>query len=193
MRTRRPEALLYFPAVIIGGMVTLGGLAWLYERTRKKIEHPRLGTLTFYGDHWEALIPHIPGKLSVCWEVPGGRNGPDASELERFEAFWKRLPGILEQIRPRALEDLENCHDAAVGTRDEIQTRAILERVAAQASTFEQDWTLWTVAIHQGRHGERFWALEFEVSWDLEHKRTAYLEPDGKLIRYDLSCVVVDL
>ena len=34
------------------------------------------------------------------------------------------------------------------------------------------------------------WNLEFEVSWDPEHGRTAYLDLDRELLYYDLSCVV---
>lgn len=193
MRTRRAEALLYFPAIIIGGMLTLGGLVWIYDKTRKRIVHPRLGTLTFFGDHWEGSTPHYrSGKPAVRVEIGGSRKGPSEEETERFEALWKRINELVEEIRPHALRDLEDNHDSLVGTRDEELTAGIVERVAANPLAFDDDWVLSAVAVHQGRE-ERFWALEFQVSWDAEHQRTAYVDGSGKVVGYDASCVVVDL
>lgn len=194
MRPHRLEPLLYFPVLIIGGMMTLGGLAWLYEKTRKRIEHPRLGTLTYYGDHWQALVPRAPGKLSVRWEIPGNRKGPDQDDLARFEALWARLDTVLDSVRPQALIDLEDCFDAVTGTRDEADLQAVLERAASGASGgLEQDWTLAGLGIYRGAGGQRYWTLEFDVTWDPEHQRMAYLDMDGSFVLYDLSCAVVDL
>jgi hypothetical protein len=193
MQPPRLDPLLYFPAIIIGGMLTLSGLAWLYEKTRKKIVHPRWGTLTYYGDHWVALVPYNnPSGSSVRWEVPGDRKGPDAEALERFEAMWARLPGLLDQIRPHAMVELEDCHDAVAGTRDEPGTRAVIER-ASSPGGLDKDWVLCGLAIYRGERGQSYWSLEFEVSWDPEHQRMAYLDMDGNFVLYDLSCTVVDL
>ena len=176
-------------------MCALGGMAWVYEKTRRKIEHPVYGTLTFYGDHWAGLIPHFaPGESAVLFELPGDKKGPDPNALERFAALWARIPEVLEQVRPHAVEDLENAHDAVMGTREEASTREVVERIAADPNAFTKDWQLSSVCLrpsegHQGRH----WSLDFEVSWDPEHQRIAYLDLDGRLLRYDLSCAVVEL
>jgi hypothetical protein len=194
MHQQRPEALLYFPVLIIGGMVTLGGLAWLYEKTRKKITHPRLGTMTFYGDNWAAMVAHYsPGQPTVRVEIPGTRGGPNDEDLASFEALWARMPQVVDSVRPYAIEDLEDAHDAVLGTKDEALTRAIVERIAGQPRLLDADWVLSGVGLHAGRQGSRHWCLEFAVSWDAEHQRSAYLDPDGGLLRYDLSCTVVDL
>ena len=193
MRARRPEALLYFPAIIIGGMLTLGSLVWVYDKTRKRITHPKLGTLTFYGDHWEAMVPNYrAGKPAVRVAIPGTRKGPGEEELARFDALWARISELVETIRPHALRDLEDNHDSLMGTRDEALTAGIVERVAGNSAALDEDWVLSAVAVHQGRR-DRFWALEFGVSWDEEHHRTAYLDGDGQVVGYDASCVVVDL
>lgn len=171
----------------------LGGLVWIYDKTRKRISHPRLGTLTYFGDHWEASVPHYrPGKPAVRVAIPGTAKGPDEQESERFEALWGRIPDLIETIRPHALRDLEDNHDSVIGTRDEGLTAGIVERVAANPRTLDEDWVLSAVAVHQGRR-DRFWAVEFQVSWDEEHQRTAYLDENGQVVCYDASCVVVDL
>ena len=193
MRARRPEALLYFPALIIGGALTLGGLVWLYDKTRKRIVHPKLGTLTFYGDHWEAMVPHYrPGKSAVRVEIPGTKTGPGQEELERFDTLWTRIAELVEGVRPHALRDLEDNHDAVIGTRNEGLTVKIVERVAANPTALDDDWVLTAVSVYPGRR-DRFWALEFGVNWDEEHGRTAYLNGEGQVVVYDASCVVVDL
>jgi hypothetical protein len=194
MRLRRPEALLYFPVLIIGGMITLGGLAWLYEKTRKKIVHPRFGNMIYYGESWTAVVPHyIPGRPAVRVEIPGTRKGPNEEELERFEALWQRMEELVQSVRPHALEDLEDAHDAVLGTRDEALTKSIAERTAGNPMQLDADWTLSAVSMYSGSRGKRYWCLEFEVSWDEEHQRTAYLDLDGQFLRYELSCAVVDL
>jgi hypothetical protein len=191
---RRPEAWLYFPAVIIGGMCLLGGMAWAYEKTRRKIEHPVYGTLTFYGDHWAGLAPPLaPGSPSVRFEIPGGKKGPEEGAVERFTAFWSRMPEVVELVRPHAVVDLENAHDAVAGTRDETLTKDIIERISADPASFDKDWTLSAVALRPGLRGGQHWTLEFEVGWDAEHQRAAYLDLDGRFLRYELSCAMVDL
>lgn len=194
LRILRPEALLYFPAMIIGGMCALGGLAWLYERTRKKVEHPRLGRLTFYGDHWVGTVPHyLAQNPPVRIEVPGTRKGPDEQDLERLEALWPKLGALICEIRPHAVEDLEDAHDAVQGTDLGELTRDVIERVATDPAQLDSDWTLSAVALQTGLRGQRHWCLEFEVSWDAEHQRSAYLDLDGRFLRYEMSCAVVDL
>ncbi len=193
MRPLRTEALLYFPAIIIGGMCTLGGLAWIYEKTRKKFVHPRLGPMTYYGDGWVVLLSRDGSAQPVRVELPGDRKTPSESDIVAFEALWARIDEVVEAIRPRAVEDLEDAHDAVIGTSEEADLKAAVERAAEGAATFAEDWVLSGIHQHKGREGQTFWCLIFEVSWDLEHQRVAYLEPDGRLRHYDLSCTVVNL
>jgi hypothetical protein len=129
----------------------------------------------------------------VRWEIPGSRQGPNEQELERFEALWARLPQLLDLIRPHAAVELEDCHDAVAGTRDEVLTRALMERVAQDRTSLDQDWVLCGVGIHEGERGKRYWTLEFDVTWDIEHQRMAYLDMEGGFVLYDLSCAVVEL
>ena len=62
-----------WPIFLFVLLAVLGGLVWLYDKTRKRIVHPKLGTLTFYGDHWEAMVLHYkPGKPAVVYERAEG-------------------------------------------------------------------------------------------------------------------------
>lgn len=186
----RLDALLYFPVLIVGGMCTLGGLAWLYEKTRKKIVHPRLGTMTRYDNGWVALLPHYTrGERSVRVELPGGKSGPDPEPLERFEALWSDVAQAVARVRPYALQALED--DGNADENAEIQ--ALMERSAGDLTRLDEDWILSGVSLYQGERGRQYWYLEFDVSWDVEHQRAAYLDLDGCFLRYDLSCSVVDL
>ena len=194
MQLRRVDALLYFPAVIIGGMITLGGLAWVYEKTRRKVQHPKWGTLVLDGDQWRFLVPHfLEAEPAVTVEIPGGRKEPHAEDLERFEKVWPRMPEMVEAARVRAIEDLQDAYDAVLGESLEAELRPIVERVAADPKALDQDWKLGAVRIYEGQQGGRYWSLEFETSWDEEHQRTAYYDLEGKLLRYDLSVTVIDL
>jgi hypothetical protein len=175
-------------------MCLLGGLAWLYEKTRKRIQDPRFGTLIYYGESWMGLVPHYEAsEPAVRFEVPGTRKGPEEGALERFAELWAGMPQLVESLRGPAIEDLEDAHDALVGTSDEALTRAVIERVAGQPKELSGDWKLACVALRTGLRGGRHWCLDFDVSWDGEHQRTAYLDLDRRLLRYDASCVVVDL
>lgn len=194
MRPFRTEALLYFPAIIIGGMCALGGLVWVYEKTRKKVQHPRLGTMTFYDDGWVTTLQRDGGKgRPVRVELPGDRKHPQEDEVLRFEALWARIDEVVEALRPHAIEELEDAHDAVIGSSDEAPAKAALERAAKGGTEFAQDWVLSAINQHEGRSGQPFWCLVFEVSWDEEHQRAAYLEADGAFRHYDLSSTVVNL
>ncbi len=193
MQLRRLEAMLYFPAVIIGGMMTLGSLAWLYEKTRRKIQHPRWGVLTHDGDHWRFLVPHYrAGEPAVSVEIPGTRKEPDVADLEHFSKLWDKISEFVEQARSRAIEDLQDTYDAVLGEPFEATLRPIVELVAADPQSLDAHWKLSSVSIHQGRDSQRYWNLEFEPSWDEEHQRSAYFDLTGKLLSYDLSVTVID-
>lgn len=194
MKNCRLDALLYFPAVIIAGMVTLGSLAWVYEKTRRKIVHPKWGTLTLEGDHWRFLVPHYRvGEPAVTVELSGDKTAPDGEELERFEALWGRVGELVEKARPLAIEDLQDAYDAVLGESFEAQLRPIVERVAADPLALDVDWKLTSISLYQGKGARRFWNLEFEPSWDEEHQRSAYFDLEGNFLLYDLSVTVVDL
>ena len=194
MNSRRMDPLFYFPAVIIGGMVTLGGLAWIYEKTRRKIEHPKWGTLVLDGDQWRFLVPHYrQGEPAVTVEIPGSRKAPDSEDLDRFEKLWPRVSDMVEAARDRAIEDLQDAYDAVLGEPFEAELRPIVERVAADPKALDNDWKLAAMRVYHGLRGDRYWNLEFEPSWDEEHQRTAYFDLEGNFLRYDLSVTVVDL
>lgn len=194
MKIRRLDPLLYFPAVIMTGMVALGGLAWVYEKTRRKFVHPRWGTLTLEGDRWRFMVPHYrAGEPAVTVELLGGKTAPDEEEIERFEALWGRVADLVEKVRPLAIEDLHDAYDAVLGDSFETQLRPIVERVAADPSALDADWKLASIRVYQGSKGQKFWSLEFEPSWDEEHQRSAYFDLEDNVVLYDLSVAVVDL
>ena len=194
MQLRRLEAILYFPAVIIGGMITLGSLTWLYEKTRRKFQHPRWGLLTLDGEHWRFLVPHYrAGEPAVSVEIPGTRKEPNAADLELFNKLWDEVSEFVERARPHAIEDLQDSYDSVLGEPLEAELRPIVEQIAADPKSLDTHWKLSSISIHQGRDHQRYWNLEFEPSWDEEHQRSAYFDLTGKLHRYDLSVTVIDL
>ena len=194
MQNRRLEAILYFPAVIIGGMVTLGGLAWLYEKTRKKVQHPRWGLLTLDGANWRFLVPHYrPEESAISVEIPGTSKEPHAEALEQFTKLWDDISEIVELARPHAIEDLQDAYDAVLGEPLEATLRPIVELVASDPKALDTHWKLSSISVHQGQNEQQYWNLEFEPSWDEEHQRSAYFDMKGKFLRYDLSVTVIDL
>ncbi len=185
--------IFFLPLLIIGGMCLLSGLAWLYEKTRKKIDCVGLGTVTYSGENWSGLIPHFQtGEPAVRFEIPGGKSGPNPTDVDRLLQFWQTVSQQLDLIRPLAMVELEDCFDNVSGTRDEAPLAEILERTATDSKALDRDWSLCQVGLYEGSTRERYWALDFEVTWDVEHTRCAYLDLGGGLLGYDLSCVVVE-
>lgn len=190
MRLSRTEALLYFPALIIGGMCSLIGLAWVYEKTRKKIQHPKLGAMTYYDNGWVVFVAHYnPKEGRVRVEIPGSKAGPEEPLVDNFERFWERIQETVATVRPHAIASLEDDYDAT----DDPLIQAILERTSQSHEHLDQDWQLSQVSLIQGRDQKYYWYLEFQVSWDEEHQRAAYLDLEGHFLRYEMSCSVVEL
>lgn len=187
------QPIFFLPVLIVGGMCLLGAMAWVYEKTRRKMICPGLGTVTYTGNGWSGLLPHFQAdQAAVRFEIPGKKTGPDPLDVDRFLQFWPKVPQQLDLIRPLATVELEDCYDSVSGTREEASLGEILERTATDPKAFDKDWALCQVGLYEGSTQDRYWALDFEVSWDAEHTRCAYLDLDGHLLGYDLSCVVVE-
>lgn len=173
-------------------------ITWIYDKTRRRMEHSTLGRLTYGGDKWWGTRPHFQdGSPEVRFELPGGKSGPDPEAIEKFEVLWKERNRFLDAAVVPALEDLDNVLEdlpleeqrAVLGTED-------AESIEVTTAHLEKTWILAEIALLDLQSDESSsvpkwcWALEFTVAWDDEHSRTAHFDLEGNLLSYDLSCTV---
>lgn len=186
---------LLAPLIVVGGgfglLLTACGIAWVYEKTRKKIEHPSLGTLTFQGDSWIGLRAHFrQGQPAIRFELPGDKDGPEFQSVDRFEQLWASLEKTLAKIRPAALEEFDEIKDCC-DDPDHLELVADIEKHRLDnPEEFDKHWILSEIGLLAG--SRPYWDLEFEVAWDIEHSRSACLDLDGRLLIYTLSCALGD-
>ena len=181
---------LWVPLSLFGGglllLLSLGALAWLYEKTRRRIHHDQLGDLTAYGHDWTGLRVHIhSGEPALRFRLPGDKQGPSPATVAQFEQLWSHLEDILERIRPAAWSEYEQIRECL----DSPEDRKLVGEID---SDFSRHWWLREIALLRGSQKRLYWSLDFEVAWDPEHSRTAYLDLEEKLLHYDLSCAVID-
>lgn len=185
---------IYVVGVAVALLIAVSGIAWLYEKTRPKMNHPSLGELSFFGGFWNGLRNFRSNAIRLS--LPGEKSGPGDDTVTKFEGLWSRLDTLLETVKSNAVEEFRDC----VGSLDEEERKLLEAEVERDLGdverNFQEHWTLVGVRLEDLQEDETsdiprwYWMLEFEVSWDPEHTRTAYLNLDGELIYYDLTCVV---
>lgn len=187
---RNPDAVTWLVGMGMAGLGLLGAAAWLYEKTRKKIQHPSLGTLTFRSGSWTGLLSHYQAEQpAIRFELPGDKSGPSAAELDRFLDFWKNIESTVDTIREQAILKFEEIADAYEESEEAELVSEIQEKLDSDPKSFDQYWVLVEIYREVSKIAPTVgWVLEFEVSWDVEHNRSAYLSVDGQLLNYDLSC-----
>ena len=164
------------------GLLCVGAV--VYERTRKKIVHPELGRLTYEWGTW--IGSREVESRPVRFELPGPRSGPDEQACRKLTELWPRLPQLVEKCRESALLEFEEtCEDYEGGDLDLIKTE-----LKADPNNLLKHWKLYCVAL--SNEHTLPWTLEFEVTWDPEHTRSAFFNSEVCLVDYQLSCSVFD-
>ncbi len=180
------------PFYVVGGgfglLMTACVAAWIYEKTRKTLEHPRLGRLTFSSGLWTGLRHYIPAQPAVRFTLPGDKSGPDPMQVERFEQLWSALGETLERIRPHAMGEYNEIKDC---DQDSELTTEISASLNESEKGFDKYWNLAEIGLQERPKGKFCWNLELEVAWDIEHSRAASLDLDGQVLNYGLSCALV--
>ena len=186
MRTRSPEAITWLLSVGVGGFAVLCGVAFIYEKSRKKVDHPELGRLTYDWGSWSGTLPHYRNEgPAVRFHIPGKKTGPTTQECEELLAFWKTLENKVVEARNSAIQEFLDIEEAYEGTPEEELVAEIAEDIS-DPTAFDSHWTLAGVA--RSESGPYQWSLEFDVAWDPEHTRSAYFDSEGALFAYGLTC-----
>lgn len=189
MRTQTPEAVAW---LVTAGFTSFGLLcfgAFVYEKTRKKVEHPKLGPLTFEWGTWVGSLPSpTDGEPSVRFELPGPRTGPQESLCEEMTILWSQIATLTSEARPSALEEFEEIQD----NYESDAIEHIAQAVASDPKSFEKFWTLAGVYRTKSEDGLMAWRLEFEVDWDPEHTRSAHFSQELGFSGYTLSVAEVE-
>ena len=84
-----------------------------------------------------------------------------------------------------SLEFEETCEDYEGGDLDLIKTE-----LKADPNNLLKHWKLYCVAL--SNEHTLPWTLEFEVTWDPEHTRSAFFNSEVCLVDYQLSSSVFD-
>ena len=162
-------------------------LAWLYEKTRRRIHHDRLGDLTGYCGDWVGMRASFqPAEPALRFRLPGNKQGPAPATVDQFEQLWSHLEAILERIWPAAWSEYQQLRESYLDSPDD---QKLVSEIDAD---FSKHWWLREIALLRGSQNRLYWSLDFEVAWDPEHSRTAYLDLEENLLRYALSCAVID-
>lgn len=187
---------LYVVGTGAGIVLMTAAIAWVYEKTRKRLEHPSLGQIIYSHGHWSGLRKHFsPDEPAIRFELPGDREGPEPEAVEKFEGLWSEMPSILDSIRPAATAEYADIKD----TDDSKEHRELVAEIAQamefSSESFDKYWQLSEIALKEGQHSENedgwLWCLEFEVAWDVEHTRSAHLNLNKELVEYNLSCAML--
>jgi hypothetical protein len=186
MRARSTEAITWLVSVGVGGFALLCGVAFIYEKSRKKIEHPELGRLTYDWGSWSGLFPHYKGEgPAVRFQIPGKKAGPTAQACEELLGFYKSVEDRVGEARESAIQEFLDIEEAY----QESPERELVARIADELTdptAFDSYWRLAGVA--RSDSGPYLWSLEFDVAWDPEHTRSAYYDSEGALFAYGLTC-----
>ena len=184
------SALIWLWGIGLGGLGVLSAAAWVYEKTRKKIEHPNLGVLVYGSGSWSGLLPHFKtGQPAVRFELPGDKEGPNAQEIDRFQDFWKNMESTVSSLRDSAIAEFEEISEAYEDSEEAELVENIQKKLSLDAASFDEYWILIEVYREVSELAPSVgWVLEFEVAWDVEHSRAAYLSVDGQLLAYNLTC-----
>lgn len=147
-------------------LLLLGGCRWAYVKSRRGLEHPQLGSLELDDGLWSGC-KKFKGNL-VRIELPGDKEGPFQDGIELLEQLWSQLDGVLKRVEPIVIEDFGD-------NRDD------------ESDQTECTWALTEVHLEPvDEEEEPCWRLEFDVAWDEEHSRAAYLDTqECQLLAYD--------
>lgn len=189
---------LYVVLIGVSIAAAAGLIAWVYDKTRRRIRHPLLGELTYTGHSWWGLRPHFqPDLPAVRFELPGGKSGPDNEAVDRLEQLWKERDTVLERIEPHAIAEMRDCLEAIEPSEtEEFFGFSYQDGMPLERRHLEQNWILSEISLRDAETDDQAtapkwcWTLEFEVGWDEEHPRAAHLDLDGTVLAYDLACAV---
>jgi hypothetical protein len=188
--TKTPEAVTWLVSAGVSSFALLCLGAWVYEKTRKKIQHPKLGPLVYDWGTWSGLIVHYkPGEPGVRFELPGPKSGPVLADSEALLEFWSGIQVRVQEARCPAWEEFQELAEdyGEEGDAEAELFQEIQEDCLSDESAFENHWWLVSLALSSDDCAYT-WCLEFEVSWDPEHTRSAYFDSDANLQDYALSC-----
>ena len=189
VRIKYPEAVTWLFSTAVASLGLLCAAAWVYEKTRRRIEHPSLGTLTYQGESWAGLKAHFDSNYpAVQFEIPGNKEGPNEEECEKFLNFWTGIQGTIDQIRPHAIEAFQEIRDAYEDQPEAELVDNINSSLSEKVESFDKHWILSEVCQSLESESLVIWTLEFEVAWDIEHSRAAYLGAGKQVLSYNLSC-----
>lgn len=189
----RPEVWLYLPAMIVGTALAVGALLEIYQRTRKTLDHPQWGVMTYDGEWWSFPWSPLGDPTALRIELMGTRQGPDPQALEIFAHWQTRLEKLTSQVMPHAREDLQTLHECLRDTREASLTEPLIRQLQAGGPETVPGCRLVALRLWQGRQKAWRLSLDYQMAWDDEHERTASFDSEGRLLHYDLSCTVVDL
>lgn len=188
---------LYVIVACIGVLLMVSIIAWIYDKTRKRVEHPTLGLLTFADDSWTGLKEHYRnGEQALRIVIPGNRHGPDSQAVEQLEKVWQHLASLVASVRPVAWEEYLDVKDCSEEKEHVALVQRIAEETEKKAESFDDFWTLSQIELREEPCGDEdqdlcwVWSLEFEVAWDIEHSRCAFLDLEQHLLAYDLACAI---
>lgn len=189
---------LYVVIIGVSIFAAAGAIAWVYDKTRRRIQHPVLGELTYTGGSWCGAKPHfVPNRAAVRIELPGGKSGPDSEAVERLEQLWNERDSVLEKIAPYAIDEMRDCLEAIEPSEtQEFFGFAYQDGMPLERRHLENTWFLSEVSLRDAETDDRAtvpkwcWTLEFDVAWDEEHPRAAHLDLDRNVLAYDLACAV---
>ncbi|MFA7482130.1 MAG: hypothetical protein WC314_16615 [Vulcanimicrobiota bacterium] len=183
------QAVTWLLSVGIGGFLLLCGVALLYEKSRKKLDHPQLGRLTYEWGSWSGSLAHYKvGNVPVRFLLPGSKRGPEEGLCQELLEFWKSIETRVQHARDFGVEEFREIEEAY----DEAEEAELMERILSDlerdVAEFDNHWLL--IGIVREDSPNYTWALEFHVAWDEEHTRTAYFDSQGGLRGYFLTCTV---
>lgn len=186
MRPSSPEAVTWLLGAALSGFAALCAAAWVYEKTRKKIDHPELGPLTFEWDSWSGLVPHYrSSEPAIRFDLPGTKSGPDPEAVNSLLELQTEMATMVTEIRPHAIQEFEEIAACYEGEPEE----ELVEQISDGGSQeFDQHWSLVGLVLENPEHSSYAFAFEFEVEWDPEHTRSAYFDGNRNLLSYGLSC-----
>jgi len=187
---RSPDPVSWLISSAVGGVVALCAVAWLYDKTRRRVDHPELGELIYHWGCWRGLRPHYdPNLAAVSLEIPGNRAGPNAEDCDRVVKFWDSISETVSGLRAVAIEEFRDLEEDGECEAGDASIEEISAGLQSDEASFDRYWQLSQVSRIAKVSSPIRWTLDFEVVWDIEHTRTAFLDDSGNLLAYNLTCV----
>ena len=160
----------YVVGIVISILVAVSVIAWVYDKTRPRIEHEKLGKIYRSGGYWNGLRAYKGS--AVRFSLPGEKSGPGDDAVEKFEELWSRLDETLEGVREEAKEEFQSLMECLT-EEERLSLQAEVEKdLGGVEANFDEHWLLVQISLEDLQQDESsdiprwFWTLEFEVSWD---------------------------